>query len=69
MAVNDNDIRREEETDKKVGVAKDLHRIANGDVAGTLRDDIDEMKADIKAVDDKIEKPFSKDDRDDRFNQ
>jgi hypothetical protein len=63
MAVNDNDIRREEETDKKVGVGKDLHRIANGDVAGTLRDDIEELKADIKAADDKAEKAVKGDKR------
>jgi hypothetical protein len=69
MAIEKEDLRREKETDQKVGVVKDAKRIAKGDVAGTLRDDLDEMKADIKAVDDKIEKPFSKDDRDDRFNQ
>ena len=49
------DLAREEATDAKVGVVKDIKRIANGDIAGTLRDDIDEMKADFKAVDDKVE--------------
>jgi len=54
MNKNENDLRKERETDAKVGVVKDAHRIANGDVKGTLRDSIDEMKADFHAIDDKI---------------
>ena len=66
MAIEKEDLRREKETDQKVGVVKDAKRMAKGDVAGTLRDDVDEMKADVKALDDQIEKPFSKDDRGNR---
>jgi hypothetical protein len=60
------DLREEELTDQKVGIKKDLNRIANGDIAGTLRDDIDELKADFKAADDKIEDAVDGDDRTDR---
>ena len=55
MAIDRNDLAREEETDQKVGVVKDIKRVARGDIAGTLRDDIDELKADFKAADDKVE--------------
>ena len=64
MAIEKEDLRREKETDQKVGVVKDAKRIAKGDVAGTLRDDVDELKADFKAADDKVEKAFDGDDDD-----
>jgi hypothetical protein len=54
MQKNENDLRRERETDAKVGVVKDARRIADGDVKGTLRDSWDEMKADFDAIDDKV---------------
>ena len=63
MAINNEDIRREEETDRKVSVKKDLNRVAHGDVKGVLHDDMEELKADIKSVDDKTEKAFDRDDR------
>ena len=56
------DLAEEERTDQKVGVKKDINRIANGDVSGTLRDDLEEMKADFKAADDKIEDALDGDD-------
>lgn len=56
------DLLNEELTDQKVGVGKDLNRIGNGDVAGTLRDDIEELKADFKAADDKVEDAVDGDD-------
>jgi hypothetical protein len=61
MGIDNEDLRREEATDRKVGVAKDAERIAKGDVKGTLVDDIDEMKADLKAIDDKVERAFGSD--------
>ena len=64
MAIEKEDLRREKETDQKVGVVKDAKRIAKGDVAGTLRDDVDELKADVKAADDKVEKAFGGDEDD-----
>ena len=66
MGIDRNDLRKERQTDEKVGVAKDIKRISRGDVSGTLKDDYEEMKADVKAVDDKVEKAFKSDDRDDR---
>jgi hypothetical protein len=60
------DLRDEELTDQKVGIKKDLNRIADGDVSGTLRDSIDEIKADFKAADDKVEDAVDGDDRDNR---
>ena len=66
MDVDRNDLRREEETDRKVGVVKDAKRIANGDVSGTLRDDIDELKADFHAADDKVERAVGSDEDRDR---
>lgn len=61
------DLLNEELTDQKVGVGKDLNRIGNGDVAGTLRDDIEELKADFKAADDKVEDAVDGDD--DKINR
>ena len=69
MAIERDDLEREKETDRKVGIVKDAKRIAKGDVAGTLRDDVDELKADVKAADDKIEKAFHDDDDDDDVNR
>ena len=66
MGIDREDLRREEETDKKVGVVKDLKRVAHGDIKGTIRDDIDELEADVKAVDDKAEKAFGGDEGIDR---
>lgn len=66
MAIDRDDLQREEETDQKVGVVKDAKRIADGDISGTIRDDIEELKADIKAADDKIEQAVGSDDDDDR---
>ena len=63
MAIDREDLARERETDAKVGVVKDIKRVADGDVAGTLRDDVEEMKADFKAADDKVEKALDDDDR------
>ena len=62
MGVDRKDIRREEEMDRKVSVSKDVRRIANGDVAGTLRDDIEELKSDFKSADDKAERALGGDD-------
>lgn len=55
MAIDRNDLKREEETDSKVSVSKDIKRVMNGDVGGVLRDDIEELKADFNAADDKVE--------------
>ena len=56
MGIDRKDLRDEERDDQKVGVVKDAKRIADGDVAGTLRDSIDEIKSDFRAVDDKVER-------------
>ena len=64
MGIDRKDLRDEELDDQKVGVKKDLHRIANGDVSGTLRDSIDEIKSDLRAADDKVERAFDDDDDD-----
>ena len=61
MGIDNKDLRDEERDDQKVGVVKDAKRIANGDVAGTLRDSIDEMKSDFRAADDKVERAFDDD--------
>ena len=60
------DLAREEEMDRKVGVVKDLKRVGQGDIGGVLRDDIEELKSDVKAADDKIEDAFDGDDNDTR---
>ena len=62
MAIENQDLQRERETDQKVGVVKDAKRIAHGDISGTLHDDIEEMKADFNAIDDKVEKATRGDD-------
>lgn len=62
MAIDNEDLRREEETDAKVGVVKDAKRVAQGDIAGVIHDDMEEMKADVNAVDDKVEKMTGSDD-------
>jgi hypothetical protein len=64
MAIDRKDLEHEERMDEKVGVVKDIKRIANGDLAGTLRDDIEEMKSDFNAADDKIEQAVDSDDDD-----
>lgn len=60
-AIDNDDLRREEETDRKVGVLKDAKRVAEGDIKGVIRDDVEEMKADFDAVDDKVEKALGTD--------
>ena len=69
MGIDRKDLRDEELDDQKVGVKKDLHRMANGDVSGTLRDSVDEIKSDLRAADDKVERAFDNDDDDVRRNR
>ena len=59
---DENDLAREEETDAKVGVVKDIKRVMDGDIKGVLHDDIEELKADINAIDDKAEELMEGDD-------
>ena len=61
MAIDNEDLKREEETDAKVGVVKDAKRVADGDIKGVIKDDIEEMKADYHAADDKIEEATGSD--------
>ena len=62
MGIDNKDLRDEERDDQKVGVVKDAKRIADGDIAGTLRDSVDEIKSDFRAVDDKVERAVDGDD-------
>ena len=62
MGIDRKDIRDEERMDEKVSVKKDLNRVADGDIGGVLRDDIEEMKSDWRAADDKIERAIDDDD-------
>jgi hypothetical protein len=63
MGIDRKDLRDEERDDQKVGVVKDAKRIADGDIAGTLRDSIDEIKSDFRAADDKVERAVDDDRR------
>jgi hypothetical protein len=62
MGIDRKDIRDEERLDDKVSVKKDLKRVADGDIGGVVRDDIEEFKSDVRAADDKVEKAFRDDD-------
>jgi hypothetical protein len=62
MGIDRKDIRDEERMDEKVSVKKDLNRVADGDIGGVLRDDIEEMKSDWRAADDKVERAIDVDD-------
>ena len=62
MGIDRKDIRDEERMDDKVSVKKDIKRVADGDIGGVVRDDIEEMKTDLRAADDKVERAFDDDD-------